>query len=119
ELSRTANKSNSMTGSLVFVMHLAMGVALGGFWGAITAAATIVVTQLHAGVSLLKVVFNAAERVLSVGFAFTVYVLLGGSHPPSILMDGASAIPFPIALGQVAIFLCAALIYFVTNSISV
>ncbi|HEY2824279.1 MAG TPA: hypothetical protein VGI83_01925, partial [Gemmatimonadales bacterium] len=39
ELSRTTSKSGGVTGSLVFVFHLAVGLVLGAFSGAITAAA--------------------------------------------------------------------------------
>ncbi|MES1260015.1 MAG: hypothetical protein ABUL71_05415, partial [Gemmatimonadota bacterium] len=38
ELSRTTSKSGGVTGSLVFVFHLAVGLVLGAFWGAVTAA---------------------------------------------------------------------------------
>jgi hypothetical protein len=119
EISRTANKSSSMAGSLVFVMHLAMGAALGGFWGATTAALITAITQLQTRVAPLKFVFNTAERILSVGCAFTVYHLLGGLHPPPILEAGGSAIPLEQALLQVGRFLAAAVVYFVVNSIAV
>lgn len=119
EISRTANKSGAMAGSLVFVMHLAMGVALGGFWGAVTAAVITALTQAHAKTAPLKFVFNTAERVLSVGSAFTVYHLLGGAHPPPILQPGGADIPLDVALVQVATFMAAAVVYFVVNSISV
>ncbi len=33
EVSRTHNKSGGMSGSLVFVFHLAGGLVVGGFWG--------------------------------------------------------------------------------------
>lgn len=119
EMSRTANKSSTMSGSLVFVMHLAMGVSLGGFWGAATAAVATLLTQLQARTVAVKLAFNVAERTISVGLAFAVYHWLGGVHPPTILLPGGSAVPFNLALAQVGIFLAAALVYFIANSILV
>ncbi|HRP06889.1 MAG TPA: HD-GYP domain-containing protein [Gemmatimonadales bacterium] len=119
EISKTAKKSNSIAGSLVFVMHLAMGVALGGFWGALTAAATLALTQAHARISPLKILFNVSERVVSVGFAFAVYYWIGGVHPPPIIQVGGTSVPLTEALIQAAIFMAAAFVYFIVNSIAV
>lgn len=121
ELGRTANKSSSMAGSLVFIMHLAIGLALGGLFGALMAATITAVTQSYARVSPIKILFNASERVISVGLAFTVYDLLRGVHPPRMLLPGDPAHPllFTDALQDVARFLAAAVVYFVVNSIAV
>ncbi len=119
ELARTANKSSSMAGSLVFVMHLAIGVALGGFYGAVTAAGITALSQLYGKVSPTKILFNASERVLSVGVAFGVYALIGGQHPPAILLPNGTSVPFYDALSQVGLYLIAAVVYFVVNSITV
>jgi len=119
ELARTANKSSSMAGSLVFVMHLAIGVALGGFYGAITAAGITALSQAYSRVSPLKIVFNAAERVMSVGLAFAVYVWIGGAHPPTVLLPNGASVPFYEALAQVGLFMVAAVVYFVANSAAV
>lgn len=116
ELRRTANKPSSMAGSLVFVMHLSTGVALGGFYGAVIAAGVTCLSQLQARVQPVKVLFNCSERVLSVGIAFAVYALLGGVHPPEILTASGTSIPFHAALGQIGLFLAAALVYFLVNS---
>lgn len=121
ELGRTANKSSSMAGSLVFIMHLAIGLALGGLLGAIMAGCITAITQFYARVSPLKVLFNVSERVISVGLAFTVYDLLGGVHPPKILVPSATGAPilFVDALHEIAYFLGAATVYFIVNSIAV
>lgn len=121
EVSRTANKSSSMTGSLVFIMHLAIGVTLGGLWGAVTAAIITAVTQSYAGVTPIKLLFNAAERVMSVGSAFTVYVLIGGGHPPALFGSGPGGpvVPIEVALADIGRFLVAALVYFIVNSVAV
>jgi HD superfamily phosphohydrolase YqeK len=121
ELGRTANKSSSMAGSLVFIMHLAIGLALGGLLGAVMAGCITAITQLYARVSPFKVLFNVSERIMSVGLAFTVYDLLGGIHPPSILGPSTTGAPilFVDALHEIAYFIGAASVYFVVNSIAV
>lgn len=119
EIGRTANKSRSMAGSLVFVMHLAIGVSLGALWGSVTAGCITAITQTYARVSPLKIVFNVAERIVSVGFAFCVYHWLGGIHPPAILVAGGAHLPFEAALMDIGKFLAAASVYFIINSIAV
>ncbi|MDX2262928.1 MAG: HD-GYP domain-containing protein [Gemmatimonadales bacterium] len=121
EISRTAKKSGSMAGSLVFIMHLAIGVALGAMWGAVTAAVITCITQAYARVSPLKIAFNVSERVASVGLAFGSYFLLGGKHPPKIFLpaSGGIGVPFDVALREIAVFLAAAVVYFIANSIIV
>lgn len=120
EVSRTQHKSGGLTGSLVFVFHLAVGLILGGFWGAVTAGVVKVISQVFERTPLIKAAFNVSERVISVGLTFLVYKLLGGQHPPAFL-DPTTAIqvPFNVALVEVGIFLLSALIYFVTNSVAV
>ena len=118
ELSRTTSKSGGVTGSLVFVFHLAVGLALGGLWGAVTAAAAKAISQIYERNAALKVVFNVAERVITVGLTFTVYHLLNGQHPPPFLRPdvAAGAITVTDAFLQIGAFLGAALVYFFTNS---
>ena len=120
EVSRTQHKSGGLTGSLVFVFHLAVGLILGGFWGALTAGVVKAVSQVYERVPLMKASFNVAERVVSVGLTFVVYRLLGGHHPPAFLDPStAGTVPFDVALGEVGVFLLAALVYFVVNSVAV
>jgi len=120
ELSRTQHKSGGLTGSLVFVFHLAIGLILGGFWGSLTAGIVKAISQAYERVPFLKAAFNVSERVISVGLTFIVYRLLNGQHPPAFL-DPATAgqIPFDLALREVGIFLLSALVYFITNSVAV
>ena len=120
ELSRTQHKSGGLTGSLVFVFHLAIGLILGGFWGALTAGVVKAISQVYERVPPIKAAFNIAERVLSVGLTFIVYALLNGKHPPAFLDPGvAGLVPFEVALQEVGLFLLSALVYFVINSVSV
>ncbi|HEY4319632.1 MAG TPA: HD-GYP domain-containing protein [Gemmatimonadales bacterium] len=118
ELSRTTSKSGGVTGSLVFVFHLAVGLMLGAFWGAINAGVAKAISQIYERNAPLKVTFNISERVVSVGLTFIVYYLLGGQHPPAFLTPGHPNGPLALAavLLQIAIFLGSALVYFFTNS---
>lgn len=121
ELSRTRNKAGGLTGSLVFVFHLAVGIVMGAFWGAIIAGIAKGISKLVERDVALRLVFNVAERVVSVGLTFIVYWLLRGQHPPAFLLpaDAAHPVVFEAALAQIGAFLAAALLYFVLNSILV
>lgn len=120
EASRTQNKSGGLTGSLVFVFHLAVGLVLGGFWGAVTAALAKLVSQILDRNPAIKVSFNVAERIVSVGLTFVVYSLLGGKHPPEFLQPQLSGqVAFDVALRDVGVFLASAVVYFIVNSVVV
>src|SRR4051812_8979564 len=58
ELSRTTGKQGGVTGSLVFVFHLSVGLVLGAFWGAITAAIAGAISQVYQRNAPLKIAFN-------------------------------------------------------------
>ena len=117
ELSRTTSKSGGVTGSLVFVFHLAVGLVLGAFWGAVTAGLAGAISQTYQRNAPLKVVFNVAERMLSVGLTFFVYHLLNGQSPPGFLVPGAlPTLSIRDALLQLGAFLGCAVVYFGTNS---
>src|SRR5579862_9490163 len=118
ELSRTTGKSGGLQGSLVFIFHLAVGVVLGTFWGAVTAGSAGAISQAYQRHPPVKTVFNVSERIISVGLTFTVYHLLGGQHPPAFLLpqNVAGVVGVTAALQQLGAFLAAALVYFVVNS---
>jgi HD superfamily phosphohydrolase YqeK len=120
EISRTQNKTGGLTGSLVFVFHLAVGLVVGGFWGALAAGTAKAISHLWERTAPIKALFNVAERVVSVGATFLVYHLLGGSHPPSFLVpDSGAVVSFELALLEVVRFLISAVVYFVINSVAV
>ena len=121
EVSGTRNHRGGVGGSLVFIFHLAVGLILGGFWGALTAGFVNAVSQVYQRTTPLKAVFNVAERVVSVGFTFSIYYMLGGSTPPKFLMPAGPNGPviFEDALIEVIIFLGSAVTYFVVNSLLV
>src|SRR5690606_4088225 len=76
EVSRTQNKSGGLTGSLVFVFHLAVGLILGVFWGALTAGIVKAISQMVERSPFIKAVFNVSERIVSVGLTFLVYAAI-------------------------------------------
>ncbi|HEX3928624.1 MAG TPA: HD-GYP domain-containing protein [Gemmatimonadales bacterium] len=121
EVSGTRSHSRGLAGSLVFVFHLAIGLILGAMWGGITAGFVKTVSQLRDRTTLLKGIFNTAERIVTVTLTFSIYSLLGGKTPPTFLFPPAGHAPinFNDALLEVAIFLASAFIYFVANSIIV
>lgn len=121
EVSGTRNHRGGVGGSLVFVFHLAMGLVLGGFWGALAAGMMKLVSQVYQRTDPIKAIFNVAERMVSVGLTFTVYNALGGSHPPNFIqpIGLGEIVVFEEALLEVGIFLASAVVYFVTNSIAV
>jgi hypothetical protein len=82
----------SAHGSTSFVVHLSAGALFGGFWGGLVAAVASLATSLSRGLALERVVFNPAQRALSVVLgAFVYQTLLGGSFPPSFLLPGQAA----------------------------
>jgi hypothetical protein len=121
ELSRTHNKAGGLTGSLVFVFHLSVGLILGAFWGAVAAGAAKAIGEIYDRNPTLKLAFNIAERVVSVGLTFTVYYLLGGNSPPTFLLPHSAdaAILLDSVLIQVLVFVLSAVVYFAVNSLAV
>lgn len=121
EISVTRNRSGGVGGSMVFVFHLATGLVLGGMWGALAAGLVTAVAQILQKTTPIKAVFNTAERISSVALTFCVYSWLGGKHPPGFLVPSATGTPVALetALQEIGIFLAAAGVYFVANSIAV
>ena len=121
EVSRTHNKAGGLTGSLVFVFHLSVGLILGPFWGATAAGAAKALAEIYDRNPPLKMIFNVSERVVSVGVTFTIYHLLGGTTPPEFLLPRsvAGAVSLDHVLLQILVFLVSAMIYFVVNSLAV
>ncbi len=121
EVSVTRNRSGGVGGSMVFVFHLATGLVLGGMWGALAAGFVKAVAQAIQRTAPIKALFNISERVASVALTFCVYSWLGGKHPPIFLMptDSAAPVALETALTEIVVFLAAAAVYFIANSIAV
>ncbi len=122
EVSGTRSHRGGVGGSLVFVFHLAVGLILGAFYGALTAGFVKLTSQVYQRTNPVKAVFNISERIVSVGLTFSVYYLLGGKHTPAFLAPlgpGGADVVFNDALQEVVIFLVSAVVYFVANSLAV
>ena len=122
EVSRTHNKAGGLTGSLVFVFHLAVGLILGPFWGAAAAGAAKAIAEVYDRNPIIKMAFNVSERIVSVGVTFTAYHFLGGTNPPTFLLPTemvGSAVSLNQALLQILVFLASAMVYFIANSLAV
>jgi HD-GYP domain-containing protein (c-di-GMP phosphodiesterase class II) len=73
-------------------VHIAAGALFGGFWGAVIAGTATLATSLTRGLALERIVFNPAQRALSVLLGSLVYqVVFGGAFPPSFLISGEVA----------------------------
>jgi HD-GYP domain-containing protein (c-di-GMP phosphodiesterase class II) len=81
-LDRTGNELHiEARGSTSFVVHLASGVLFGPFWGGVVTGTSTVFGQAYEGQSAIKVVFNAAQRIVAVVGGLLLLHLLGASHP--------------------------------------
>ena len=105
-------------GSTSFVIHIAAGILFGGFWGALVAGVATAVGMLASGTQLIKAVFNAAQRSLSVAAAYLVYRSVGGSMPPAYLQLGGHLETGALQLDLVLFFVFAAT-YVLVNSTAV
>lgn len=106
-------------GSASFIVHMAAGLLFGPFWAALVAGVSTAVNQaFKLKVQPIRVVFNVAQRVLSITAAVLVYELLGG-HLPPVYLSGATGIS-PLAVQRdIGLFFVFSLTYFLVNSASV
>lgn len=106
------------SGSIAFVVHLTAGILFGGFWAAtITAVVTLILQSLRR-LRRIQVIFNVAQRVLSLAGAFLVYQLLGGNIPPEYLRLGGEVSATALQL-DVLLFFVLSITYFTANSVLV
>jgi putative nucleotidyltransferase with HDIG domain len=91
-------------GSTSFVIHIAAVVIFGCFWGGLITAAGAVLWLVTLRVAPIKLAFNVAQRVLSIGLGSLAYTYSGGISPPVSLRESL----FP--------FLLLSLTYFLVNS---
>lgn len=106
------------SGSIAFVVHLTAGILFGGFWAACVAVIATLVLQSFRDMQRIRVVFNVAQRGLSLALAFLVYQALGGNIPPEYLRMGGEVSARAIQLDIVLFFLLS-VVYFGSNSILV
>lgn len=82
----------SAQGSTSFVIHIAAGALFGGFWGGLVAACATFATSLNRRLPFERVLFNPAQRALSVVLgAFAYQFAFGGAFPPAFLRSGPVA----------------------------
>jgi HD-GYP domain-containing protein (c-di-GMP phosphodiesterase class II) len=99
--------AHKATGSVAFIVHIAVAILFGPTWAAAVAGVSILFTDIAQRKEPIRVVFNVAQRVLGISVGTQVYLLLGGNVPfTSIEVDG---LPF-VLLG---------LLFFGINSLSV
>lgn len=105
-------------GSTSFVVHMGATLLYGPMWGSLIAAVSTVLGQVAIGQPFIKVVFNAAQRVLCVAGGAFAYLSLGGHFPPEYLVTG-QGLATSGARADVALFFAFAAVYFVINALAV
>jgi putative nucleotidyltransferase with HDIG domain len=105
-------------GSTSFVIHMAAGVLFGGFWGALIAGCSAALSGLAVGSRPIKLMFNIAQRALSVLVAAGVYSILGGGLPPAYLQMTGRIDTAGLQVDLVLFFVFAA-VYFAVNTLAV
>ncbi|MCC7134398.1 MAG: HD-GYP domain-containing protein [Gemmatimonadales bacterium] len=118
QVSALDSRGGDAEGSLSFVVHLAAGVLFGGFWGAVVAGLSTLMSQLRLRREPLKASFNVAQRVLAVLASMQVFQGFGGTTPPEVLLPGAQFTSSAFVVTVLA-FLTAAAVYFLVNSLLV
>ncbi len=103
-------------GSISFVMHMAAAILFGGFWGGAAAGVSVGLSQAVRSLSMQKIAFNVAQRVLSVTLAISVYTALGGGLPPAYLLPAEAAASIGAVQRDLALFFLFALTYFAVNT---
>lgn len=78
QVSATISRGGGADGSLSFVVHLAAGLLFGPFWGALTAGASTLLSQVLLKREPIKASFNIAQRSIAVLAAMSVFDALGG-----------------------------------------
>jgi putative nucleotidyltransferase with HDIG domain len=115
-LERTGSQLRFETkGSTSFVIHMAGAILFGGFWGGLIAGAATVLGEVDQRKELIKVVFNAAQRIVAVAGGFFLVGLLGATAP---LFDFSSTSPIVAETVQRSLwlFLLFAAFYFAFNT---
>jgi len=105
-------------GTTSFIMHIAAGLLFGGFWSGLVAGAATLLGQLASGNKPIKMVFNVAQRMVSIVVATLLYTSLGGQLPPSYLSPGVT-LSSDILQRDLGLFFLFAGTYFLINSVLV
>jgi hypothetical protein len=105
-------------GSTSFIIHIASALLFGGWWAALVAALSSFFDEWARSSTPIKFVFNIAQRALAVSLAALVYTSLGGGLPPAYLERGATLASEAVQR-DLGLFICFAIVYFLTNSAAV
>jgi HD-GYP domain-containing protein (c-di-GMP phosphodiesterase class II) len=106
------------SGSVAFIIALALAVLFGPFWAGVLTATTALCVQLFKKNEPIKIIFNVSQQVISVMAAAAVYSLLGGKNPPGFFLE-ASSVTLNHVLPTLLAFYVGSVAYFVINSASV
>ena len=102
-------------GSTAFIVYLCAAILFGAAWAIVIAGTSVAVSKAISKAESIKIVFNAAQIVVSVACALGVYHALGGGLPPSFLRVSEGITPGSIQRDFVLFFVMA-LCYFLANS---
>jgi len=105
-------------GTTSFIMHIAAGLLFGGFWSGLVAGTATLLGQLASGNKPIKMVFNVAQRMVSIVVATLLYTSLGGQLPPSYLSPGVT-LSSDVLQRDLGLFFLFAGTYFLINSVLV
>lgn len=98
---------NQAKGSVAFIVLIATGILFGPQWAAAIGGGSLLLSQLLGKRPFIRILFNVAQRALSISVATQIYLLLGGS------------LPFVSLETDWLPFVCLALVFFLVNSLSV
>jgi HD domain-containing protein/MASE9 protein len=102
-------------GSTSFIMHIAAALLFGSLWGGLVAGVSTLLAELARGNKVVKIVFNVAQRIVSVVGATLVYTSLGGKLPPAYLAAGVT-LSSDVLQRDLGLFFVFATLYFLVNS---
>ena len=117
EVSSTRLRGGGAEGSISFVVHLSSFALFGPFWAASVATVSTMASQLAGKRPPTRIVFNTGQRVLSILLAGAIYATVGGRTPLGLFAQQPQT--FEVVLHDLAAFLIAVIVYFVTNSVAV
>jgi HD-GYP domain-containing protein (c-di-GMP phosphodiesterase class II) len=105
-------------GSLSFIMHMSAALLFGGWWASLIAAVSTLIGELARNNPPIKIVFNVAQRILSVALAAVAYQSLGGQFPPAYLLTGVELASDAVQR-DLGLFFVFAAVYFLVNASAV
>jgi HD-GYP domain-containing protein (c-di-GMP phosphodiesterase class II) len=106
------------TGTTSFIIHMAAALLFGGWWAAGVVAVSTLLGQLIISNPPIKVVFNVAQRTLSICVAALCYQGLGGQLPPAYLVSG-EVLASAAVQRDIALFFLFSTVYFIVNATAV